>query len=62
MSIKRCPTGKRRFADPADAANVLRHAADARYQAARTGAKSRRREVRYYLCSSCDGFHLTSRY
>lgn len=53
-------TGKRRFRDHREAVAVLHQAACARKFADESGATSRRRECRAYLCTACQGWHVTS--
>ena len=50
--------GKRRFRDIEQAKDTLRYAAIARRL---SDGPCRRREVRYYFCDRCRGWHVTSR-
>jgi hypothetical protein len=51
---------KVRFRDRELVTDALRRASLSRGQAFEYGVTSRRREVRYYECPYCRGFHLTS--
>jgi hypothetical protein len=51
---------KVRFRDRELVKDALRRAHRSREQAYEYGVTSRRREVRYYECTYCKGFHLTS--
>lgn len=52
---RKCASGKSRFATMELAKEALSHARQARKR-----GLSRRREVRYYSCDLCNGWHLTS--
>ncbi len=57
-----CPTsGKIRYRDGHDAMLALERLRRARAKAEIAGATHRIRMQRRYWCSSCDGWHLTSR-
>lgn len=53
----RCPTGKDRFATEHDAGLALVNCKIARV----LHHKHKRKEQRYYCCSQCRGWHLTSK-
>jgi hypothetical protein len=56
-----CRSGKVRFRDHDEAVHALHKAAVARHWAESEGVETRRREARTYACTSCNGWHLTSR-
>lgn len=56
----KCPSGKLRYRDHAEAVRALHGAQNARNRAAQAGARSNRAERRDYRCPLCHGYHLTS--
>lgn len=56
-----CLCGKARFRDHRSAVEALHAATGARHLAVSLGETTRRKEVRVYACTLCNGYHLTSR-
>lgn len=51
---------KRRFRDPREAKRALTQAKRRSARELQEQGESRRRELRWYACPRCHGFHLTS--
>lgn len=56
-----CPSSRKiRYRELKDVKLALRHADRDRYRARLSEVACSRRETRGYICSDCDGWHLTS--